>query len=306
MGGDCTRKELTGPLGKFIQLDESGKARFEEGELSIPKLALEYAAEIFDRHVFGGFIECLPIKTERLEQESPIWLKVQGETVSCQVIRPGGGKPIDIRLSVDLGLVKRALLNKFISLRLYREDEQYMLDVFSGGSEQSVTRQRKKKLVKDLVAWVNKTGNVDLLFDVIESDPATAGEIIKRRQTETKQQPTATSVLQASRGLKGPYEACVATYGSEEHIEKVVVTIVDREHRLIIDHRMWVTDEYGEEASKSIEAAMDALTNDIADYCERNCVGKVTMIDKPLPLAELEEKCPHCGGKNVRVPWRDE
>jgi hypothetical protein len=105
--------------------------------------------------------------------------------------------------------------------------------------------------------------------------------------------------------VEGPYDACVATYGSEDHIEKVVVAVVDRERRLIIDHRAWFTSDYGEEASKSIEAVMNALTDDIMDYCKRSRVGKITMIGSPLPLTELKAKCPHCGGEAVRVPWQD-
>jgi len=297
------RKELTVPLGKFLRLDEGGKCTFTEGELSIPKSALKYAAEVFGMNRSGGAIECPPMKTERLEQESPISLRVQGEAVYCRVLGLDGGAPMDIRLDADAKVAKQALSNKFISLRLYREGKQYMLDIFAGGSQQSVARHRMRKLVKDLVAWVNKTGAIDSLFDLIESDPATAGEIIERSQAEATQQLTATPLPEASRALKGPYEACVAAYGSEEHIEKVAVAVVDRERRLIIDHRTWLTDEYGDEASNSVEAAMDALADDIIDYCERSRVGKITVIDSPLPLTELEEKCPHCGGERVRVPW---
>jgi len=106
-----------------------------------------------------------------------------------------------------------------------------------------------------------------------------------------------------SRAVKAPYEACVATYHSEEHIEKVIVTVVDRKRRFIVDHKAWSTCEYGEEASNSIEAALDALADDILDYCERSGVGTIIVINRPLPLTELSEKCPHCGGEAVRVPW---
>ena len=104
--------------------------------------------------------------------------------------------------------------------------------------------------------------------------------------------------------VKAPYEACIATYGSKKHIEKVIVTVVDRKRRLVIDHNAWSTSEYGEEASKSIEAAIDALTDDILDYCERSRVGTIIVINRPLSLAELSERCPHCGGEAVRVPWQ--
>jgi hypothetical protein len=169
-------------LGKFLRLDEDGRATFTEGQLSILKFALEYAAEIFSMNISGGAVECPPTKTERLEQESPIWIRVQGENVSCQVLGLDGEKPLDVPLDMDAKVAKKALSDKFISLRLYREGGQYMLDVFSGGSQQSVARQRRRKLVKDMVAWVNKTGDIDRLFDLIESDPATAGEIIKHSQ----------------------------------------------------------------------------------------------------------------------------
>jgi hypothetical protein len=107
-----------------------------------------------------------------------------------------------------------------------------------------------------------------------------------------------------SRVVKAPYEACVATYGSVKHIEKVIVTVVDKKRRLIIDHKAWSTSEYGEEASESIGAALDSLADDILDYCERSRVGTIIAIDRPLPLAELSERCPHCGGMAVRVPWQ--
>jgi len=50
---------------------------------------------------------------------------------------------------------------------------------------------------------------------------------------------------------------------------------------------------------------MDMLTDEMIDYCERSRVGKVFVIDKSFPLKELEEKCPHYEGENVRVPWQD-
>ena len=102
------------------------------------------------------------------------------------------------------------------------------------------------------------------------------------------------------------YEACIATYGSEESVEKVAVSIVDTKHCLIIDHRTWVISEYGDEVSRSAEAAIDALTDDMIDYCNRGRVEKVFMVDKPFPLRELEERCPHCGKDKVRVPWPDQ
>ena len=111
--------------------------------------------------------------------------------------------------------------------------------------------------------------------------------------------------LLTSANLKGPYGACIATYGNEEHAEKVVVSIVDTKRHLVIDHRMWLISEYGDEASGCIEVAMDVLTDDMMDYCERSHVGKVFIIDKPFPLKKLRETCPLCGGEKVRVPWQD-
>ena len=106
--------------------------------------------------------------------------------------------------------------------------------------------------------------------------------------------------------MNGPYEACIAAYGSEQHVENVVVCIVDAKHRLIIDHRTWLISEYGEEASRSVQTVMDVLTDDMIDYCKRSRVGKIFMIDKPFPLKELKAKCPHCGEENVRVPWQEQ
>jgi hypothetical protein len=114
----------------------------------------------------------------------------------------------------------------------------------------------------------------------------------------------AARILALPKELKGPYEACIATFGSEELTEKVVVTVVDAKRRLVIDHSTWLTSEYSDEACKSVEAAIDVLTDDIMNYCERSRVGKVFMIDKPFPLQELEGKCPHCGEERVRVPWQ--
>ena len=106
--------------------------------------------------------------------------------------------------------------------------------------------------------------------------------------------------------MNGPYQACIATYGREEHVETVVVCIVDAKHHLIIDHRTWLISEYGDEASRSVETAIDALTDDMIDYCKRGRVGKIFMVEKPFPLKELKAKCPHCGEENVRVPWQEQ
>ena len=111
--------------------------------------------------------------------------------------------------------------------------------------------------------------------------------------------------LVTSPKLKGPYEACIASYGNEERPERVVVSIVDTKRHLVIDHRTWLISEYRDEASRGIEAAVDVLTDDLMDYCERSHVGKVFVIDKPFPLNELYEKCPNCGEDKVRVPWQD-
>jgi len=115
----------------------------------------------------------------------------------------------------------------------------------------------------------------------------------------------AARILDSAKELNGPYVACIAAYGSEEHAERVVVTIVDMKRRLIVDHRSWLISDYGDEASRCIEAAVGVLTDDVMDYCKRGRAGKVLMIDKPFPLEELEEKCPYCGEENVRVPWQD-
>ena len=112
-------------------------------------------------------------------------------------------------------------------------------------------------------------------------------------------------ILDSAKELHGPYEACIATYGSEEQAERIVVTIVDMRRRLIVDHRSWFISEYADEASRCIEGAVDVLTDDVMDYCKRCRVGRVFMIDKPFPLKELEEKCPFCGEERVRVPWQD-
>jgi hypothetical protein len=115
----------------------------------------------------------------------------------------------------------------------------------------------------------------------------------------------AARILASAKELNGPYEACIATYGSKEDAERVVVSIVDMKRRLIVDHRTWLISEYGDEASRCIEAAVDVLTDEVMDYCKRGRAGKVFMIDKPFPLKELEEKCPYCGEEKVRVPWQD-
>jgi len=104
--------------------------------------------------------------------------------------------------------------------------------------------------------------------------------------------------------LKGPYEACIATYGGKERAEKVVVSIVDTKQRLIIDYRTWLISEYSDDPSGCVAAAMDVLTDDMIDFCKRSRVGKVFMVDKPFSLEELEERCPHCGEQRVRVPWQ--
>jgi len=114
-----------------------------------------------------------------------------------------------------------------------------------------------------------------------------------------------TRILVPLKELSGPYGACIATYGSEEDTEKVVVSIVDMKRRLVIDHRTWLISEYGNEASRSVEAAVDALTDDMMSYCERSGVGNVFVIDKPFPLQVLGEKCPYCGEDRVKVPWED-
>jgi len=105
--------------------------------------------------------------------------------------------------------------------------------------------------------------------------------------------------------LKGPYEACIATFGSEEDAEKVVVSIVDTKRRLIIDRRAWIVSEYDNEASSIDQEVMDALAGDMIDYCERSQVGRISLIDEPFPTQDLHEKCPHCGQDMVRVPWQD-
>ena len=111
--------------------------------------------------------------------------------------------------------------------------------------------------------------------------------------------------LLASPKLNGPYEACITRYGDQEQPETVVVSIVDIKRHLVIDHRTWFIAEYCDKVFRTIDCAMDALADDMMDYCERSRVGKVFMIDKQFPLREYEERCPSCGGERVRVPWPD-
>ena len=111
--------------------------------------------------------------------------------------------------------------------------------------------------------------------------------------------------LVTSAKLNGPFGACIATYGNEDTLQRVVVSIVEMKQHLVNDHRIWLTSEYRDEASRGIDAAVDALTDDIMDYCERSHVGRVFVIDKPFPLNELQEKCHLCGKDKVRVPWQD-
>jgi len=112
-------------------------------------------------------------------------------------------------------------------------------------------------------------------------------------------------ILARPKELKGPYEACIAIYGSKADAEQVVVSIVDMKRRLVIDHRTWLISEYGNEVSRSVEAAMTALTDDMMDYCERSRVGRIFLIDKPFPLQALEERCSHCGERRVAAPWQE-
>jgi len=113
----------------------------------------------------------------------------------------------------------------------------------------------------------------------------------------------AARILAPKKELNGPYVACVATYGEQGDMERVVVSIVDSRRRLVIDHKLWLISEYSDE--ESAEDIMDEVTNDMMDYCQRSRVGKVFVVDKPFPLRELEEKCPNCGEKKLRVPWPD-
>ena len=106
--------------------------------------------------------------------------------------------------------------------------------------------------------------------------------------------------------LNGPYGACIATYGSGNTPQRVVVSIVDMKHHLVNDHRTWLISEYSDEAFRSIDAAVGALIDDIMDYCERSQVGRVFVIDELFPLNELQEKCPFCGKDKVRTPWQDQ
>jgi len=105
--------------------------------------------------------------------------------------------------------------------------------------------------------------------------------------------------------LNGPYVACVTRYGNEERAEKIIVTIADMNRHLVVDHKTWLISDYSDELSRSIEVAMDVLTDDMIDYCERCKVGKVFIIDKPFPVKELERKCQLCEAEMVRVPWRN-
>ena len=111
--------------------------------------------------------------------------------------------------------------------------------------------------------------------------------------------------LVTSAKLNGPFGACIAAYGNEDAPQRVVVSIVDMKQHLVNDHRIWLISEYRDEMSRGIDAAVDALTSDIMDYCERSHVGRVFVIDKPFPLNEPQEKCPLCGNDKVRVPWQD-
>ena len=111
----------------------------------------------------------------------------------------------------------------------------------------------------------------------------------------------AAKMLTPRKELKDPYEACIATFGSEEHTEKVVVSIVDTKRRLVIDHRVWLISEYDDEASGR---TVYVLTDDMMNYCERSRVGRVFIVDKPFPLHDVDEKYPHCDEERVRVPWR--
>ena len=111
-------------------------------------------------------------------------------------------------------------------------------------------------------------------------------------------------VLAAPERPKGPYQACIATYGSAEGAEKVVVSIVDMKRRLVIDNRTWDISEYDND-SNSVETVMGTLTHDMMDYCERSRAGRIFIIDVPFSLQALEEKCLLCRERIVRVPWQD-
>ena len=98
---------------------------------------------------------------------------------------------------------------------------------------------------------------------------------------------TGVARLIATVKLIGPYEACITAYGSDHHAAKVVVTVVDRKRRFVLDHRMWLMSEYREEFSRCVESVLKALTVDMMEYCERSSVGKVFILHNMFPTKDL-------------------
>ena len=91
--------------------------------------------------------------------------------------------------------------------------------------------------------------------------------------------------------------ALVSSYVDDEGmVKRIEVSITYPKLRQIVNHRVWKWEDR--------DWNPDELSTDVIKFCEAHNADEVQVIDRPLPLSEASvERCRHCGGENVRVPW---
>ena len=88
--------------------------------------------------------------------------------------------------------------------------------------------------------------------------------------------------------------ALATRYGKNDIAIAVVVTIVNKKKKKLLNHKTFYVKDYNN---------TDEITDIIIRYAEKNNAEPLELSDKLVPVEELEKKCPKCGESIVRVPW---
>ncbi len=143
-------------LGRFIKLNENGKAVFENISIKIPKSILEYAAYLFESLIVPGIT----------------FVRYVDDKKDVYTIRLTKDKTINVPLTKNF--------KGYLIIWLRKEGNQFLADVSEGKTFHEAMRKHKKLVLKKMLDWINQTKETSFLTSIVSLDHTKINELIRK------------------------------------------------------------------------------------------------------------------------------
>jgi len=161
-------------LGEFKRIRKRGnvyRVYFEKGYIDVSRELVALAAELYD-FLIENSIVIGPMRTEDLN-ESPIIPIIEGDNIKLRLELLEEDEPIEIYIGRHSYMAQelKKLLNSslMVVFRLQIRGERLSFSYFWGKSERSAYEHYENMIIRKFIRWINNTGDIGFLFEVISS-----------------------------------------------------------------------------------------------------------------------------------------